>query len=236
MRAKCLIVDDEALARNVLEKYISEIEALELVFQCNNALDALSYMSQNRVDIIFLDINMPELNGLEMIETLPSPPKIIICTAYSEFALESYEYGVTDYLLKPIKFERFVKAVNRVIQMNITRDVKDEDEHPAADMIRSIFVKENNIIRKIDLEDILFIEAYGNYLKIETASHQFVIRGTLTEFGKKLPEKQFSRVHKSFIVSISNIKKVEGNMVVICDKEIPVGHLFRNELMKRLNI
>lgn len=234
MSAKCLIVDDEALARKVLEKYISEIEALELVYQCNNALDALSYMAQNKVDIIFLDINMPELNGLEMIKTLPNPPKIIICTAYSEFALESYEYGVTDYLLKPIKLERFVKAVNKVIQLNIN-DNKEESVSVTG-KTDSVFVKENSIIRKIDCADILYVEAYGNYLKIETRSHQFVIRGTLTEFGNKLPEKLFSRIHKSFIVSISEIKKVEGNIVVIGDKEIPVGHLYKNELLKRLNL
>jgi len=236
MKAKCLIVDDEALARNVLEKYISEIEALELVFQCNNALDALSYMAQNSVDIIFLDINMPELNGLEMVRTLPNPPKIIICTAYSEFALESFEYGVTDYLLKPIKFERFVKAVNRVIQMNITDNKTIEDNGSYDPKIRSIFVKENSIIRKIDFEDLLYVEAYGNYLKIETKSHQFVIRGTLTEFGIKLPDNLFIRAHKSFIVSISNIKKLEGNILVIGNKEIPVGHLYRNELVKKLKL
>jgi DNA-binding LytR/AlgR family response regulator len=170
-----------------------------------------------------------------MIKTLPNPPKIIICTAYSEFALESYEYGVTDYLLKPIKFERFIKAVNRVIQMNISDNSTIQDMDSVNEKISSIFVKENSIIRKIDFEDILYVEAYGNYLKVETKSHQFVVRGTLTEFGNKLPDKQFSRVHKSFIVSISNIIKVQGNIIVIGDKEIPVGHLYRNELMKRLN-
>jgi DNA-binding LytR/AlgR family response regulator len=236
MKAKCLIVDDEALARSVLEKYISEIEALELVFQCSNALDALSYIAQNSVDIIFLDINMPELNGLEMIRTLHNAPNIIICTAYSEFALESYEYGVTDYLLKPIKFERFVKAVNRVIQMNITDNKTIEDNGSNDRKIRSIFVKENSIIRKIDFEDILYVESYGNYLKIETNSHQFVVRGTLNEFGNKLPDNLFIRVHKSFIVSILNIKKLEGNILVIGNKEIPVGHLYRNELIKKLKL
>ena len=236
MKTKCLIVDDEALARNVLEKYISEIGALELVFQSNNALDALSYMAQNSVDIIFLDINMPELNGLEMIRTLPNPPKIIICTAYSEFALESFEYGVTDYLLKPIKFERFVKAVNRIIQMNISGSKTMEDNGSTAQGISSIFVKENSIIRKIDFEDILYVEAYGNYLKIETKPHQFVVRGTLTEFGIKLPDNLFIRIHKSFIVSIPSIKKLEGNILVIGNKEIPVGHLYRNELIKKLKV
>jgi DNA-binding LytR/AlgR family response regulator len=179
---------------------------------------------------------MPELNGLEMVRTLPNPPKIIICTAYSEFALESFEYGVTDYLLKPIKFERFVKAVNRVIQMNITDNKTIEDISSNDLKIRSIFVKENSIIRKIDFEDILYVEAYGNYLKIETNPHQFVIRGTLTEFGIKLPDNLFTRVHKSFIVSIPNIKKLEGNILVIGNKEIPVGHLYRNELIKRLKL
>ena len=236
MRAKCLIIDDEALARDVLEKYISKVDALELVHQSKSALDALSYLAQNRVDIIFLDINMPELNGLEMLKTLQNPPKVIITTAYSEFALESYEYDIVDYLLKPIQFERFVKAVNRVIIKNISsKDVQNDDDYHETD-IQSVFIKENNVIQKIDFKDILYLEAYGNYLKIITPSQNYVTRGTLIDFEKKLPATQFIKIHKSFLVAISKIKKLEGNRLFVGNSEIPVGHLYKNDLIKKLNI
>ena len=163
MKLKCLIVDDEVLAQDVIEKYITTIPTLELVGKCDNAVETISFLHNHQVDLLFLDLNMPELSGLEILKTLTNHPKVILTTAYSEYALESYEYGVVDYLLKPIKLERFIKAVNKVVEQFSENTIKEDI--PEKQHAQSIFIKEDQVTYQIDLNDILFIEAYGNYLK-----------------------------------------------------------------------
>lgn len=231
---KCLIVDDEDLAQDVIEKYIESMPMLELSGKCKNAIEAISHLYENTVHIMFLDINMPEVNGLEMLRTLNNPPKVILTTAYSEFALESYELGVIDYLLKPIKLDRFIKAVNRAVEQVNKKESSRINTDSIQEENKSLFIKEDHITYSIDFKDILFVEAYGNYLKVYTHEKTYVIRETMQNIIGKLHEKQFIRVHKSYIVSLEKIKKIMGNIIYIETHEIPVGNTFKSELSNRL--
>lgn len=230
MKLNCLIVDDEPIAQQILEKYISQIKALHLVENCNNAFDALNVLHREKIDVLFLDIKMPSLTGLDMLKTLQNPPKVILTTAYSEFGVESYEYGTTDYLLKPISFERFLKTVNKILMPQntplATNQTKEKAEEPTF-----IFFRADKKIHKYYLKDILFVEGSGNYVKIHTLNEKpLMVLDKLTELQEKLPEKQFIRVHKSFIVNILHIHKIEGNMINVKDKEIPVSATFKSKL------
>ena len=233
MQIKCLIVDDEVLAQDVIEKYISTIPTLNLVGKCDNAVEAISFLHNHQVDLLFLDLNMPELSGLDMLKTLSNPPKVILTTAYSEYALESYEYGIVDYLLKPIKLERFIKAVNKVVEQYYSNEI-NEDIHEKK-YSQAIFIKEDQVTYQISLNDILFIEAYGNYLKVQTLEKVYVSRDTMHEMEEKLPKELFMRVHKSFIVSLTKISSVSGNRIFINKQEIPVGEMYKMALKQKIS-
>ncbi len=232
MQLNCLIVDDEILAQDVIEKYVMTIPTLKLVGKCDNAVEAISFLHNNQVDLLFLDLNMPELSGLEMLKTLTSPPKVILTTAYSEYALESYEYGVVDYLLKPIKLERFIKAVNKVVEQYSDQSTNESlsDNLP----VQTIFIKEDQITYQVNQSEILYVEAYGNYLKVHTTGKVYVTRDTMHEMEKKLPEELFMRVHKSFIISLLKIASVSGNRIYIKKQEIPVGEIYKIALKKKI--
>ena len=234
MELKCLIVDDEKLAQDVIEKYISSIPTLKLVGKCDNAIDALSFLHNNTVDLLFLDLNMPELSGLEMLKTLSVSPKVILTTAYSEYALESYEYGVIDYLLKPIKLERFIRAVNKVIESY--KPQKDSLVEQTKDTSTGLFLKEDQVTYQLAYNEILFIEAYGNYLKVHTSERTYVTRDTMHDMVEKLPEQLFQRVHKSYTISMSKIELVKGNRVYINGVEIPIGEMYKMILKQRIEI
>lgn len=234
MKLKCIIVDDEPLAHGVLEKYISRINSLELVGKCNNAIEAINFIHYNPVDLIFLDINMPELSGIDMLKSLQHQPKIIITTAYSEFALDGYEFGVSDYLLKPIKFDRFLKSVNRVIEslpkISSSNEPNSEIQNEKENFI---FLKQEQSVFKVTYSDILYFEALGNYLQVYTTSQKIIVRETMAEMEVKLPIDIFIRIHKSTIVNFTRIEKFINNQVFIAGKEFPVGTLYKNELVKR---
>jgi DNA-binding LytR/AlgR family response regulator len=228
---KCLIVDDEVLAQDVIEKYISNIPTLKLVGRCDSAVEAISFLHNHNVDLLFLDLNMPELSGLDMLKTLTRPPKVILTTAYSEFALESYEYGVIDYLLKPIKLERFIKAVNKVAAQYSVQEKETKGDPP----VSSIFIIEDQVTYKVVHDDILYVEAYGNYLKIHTQGKIYVTRETMQEMEKKLPSDMFIRIHKSYIISLPKIDSISGNRVYINQQEIPVGEMYKIALKQKIN-
>lgn len=232
MIIQCLIVDDEVLAQDVIEKYITNIPTLKLVGKCDSGVEAISFLHNNPVDLIFLDLNMPELSGLDMLKTLTNPPKVILTTAYSEYALESYEYGVVDYLLKPIKLERFIKAVNKVVEQ-FSEHLVDK-EVPEKQQPQTIFIKEDQVTYQVNLNDILFIEAYGNYLKVHTLEKIYVTRDTLHDMEDKLPIEKFMRIHKSYIVSLSKFESVSGNRVYINNMEIPVGEMYKMALKQKI--
>ena len=231
MKFNCLIVDDEPIAQQILEQYIAQIEALHLIEKCSNAFEALNVLHKEQIDILFLDIKMPSLSGLDMLKTLQNPPKVILTTAFSEFAVESYEYGIIDYLLKPIAFKRFLKSVNKILipkseELSIGGLYKKAEIEPTF-----IFFKADKKIHKYHFADILFIEGSGNYVKIHTANERpLMVLDKLTELQEKLPVKQFIRVHKSFIINVSHIQKIEGNMINIKDKVIPISATFKPNL------
>jgi len=225
MELRCLIVDDEVLAQDVIAKYITTLPTLKLVGRCDNAIEAISFLHNNSVDLLFLDLNMPELSGLEMLKTLSNSPKVIITTAYSEYALESYDYDVVDYLLKPIKLDRFVKAINKVVARSEQKLTEADTSNKQ--IARTLFIKEDHITHQLSTDLIYYIEAYGNYLKIHTAEKVYVIRETMQDMLEKLPKTQFIRVHKSYIVAIGKINSVRANRVYIDEAELPVGELYK---------
>lgn len=227
----CIIVEDEMPAQRILVSYISRIPDLRLVGTYSNALDAMQFLHGNQVDLLLLDINMPEMSGLEFLETLEPKPAVIITTAYGEYALEGFELGVTDYLLKPYSFHRFCKAVNRCA--NILGKISDKlhEETPNSFSVDDfISIKVDSGEQNIPICDILFIESCGNYLKINCIDNRYLVRETLAGFLQKLPADQFLRIHRSFVVAISRVGKVTGNTLIIGDQVIPVGNLYKSAL------
>jgi DNA-binding LytR/AlgR family response regulator len=237
MKLHCLVVDDEPIAQQILEKYIVQIEALQLVGKANNAFEALNILHREKIDVLFLDIKMPSLSGLDMLKTLQNPPKIILTTAFSEFGVESYEYGITDYLLKPIAFERFLKAVNKILMpKNLDFPVQAIQEKKMSEN-EFIFFKADKKIHKFYFKDILFIEGSGNYVKIHTENATpLMVLEKLSDLEGKLPQNQFMRVHKSFIMNKLHIKKMEGNQIFVGTQIIPISATYREEIMEMLGI
>jgi DNA-binding LytR/AlgR family response regulator len=236
MKIKCIIVDDEPLAQSVLVNYISALPSLELVKTCNNAIEAIAYLHEHKVDLMFLDIKMPELSGLDMLKTLPDPPTVIITTAHSEYAMEGYEYSVVDYLLKPFSLERFLKAVNKVVQKE-EKLIRTEPRSGMSDT-DFIFLKIDKTLQKVQYSEILYIEGYGNFIKVYlNGNKMMLVSETMTNIEKRLPETLFIRTHKSYIVSIKNIAMIYLHDVKVGGKSIPVGNIYKmkvDEVLKKL--
>lgn len=225
---KCIIVDDEPAAHYVLANYIKQNPQLELVFQGYNGIEAMDYLRENPVDLMFLDINMPEISGMELLKILPTHPKTILTTAYSEYALESYDYGVIDYLLKPIYFPRFLKAIDRFFA---TETVKARTEET---IVNSVSVKVDGYFMDIELDQLLFAQSFGNYVKLHTIKRTYLASITTTEFEKCLPEKNFMRIHKSYIVALDKIEATDKDFVIIKNEKLPVGITYKRELSDRI--
>ena len=228
---RCLIIEDEPLAQNVLKKYIEDLPSLELVAICSDALEAQGIVQSKNIQLLFLDINLPKLSGINFLKTLPQPPAVIFTTAYPEFAVEGFELNAIDYLLKPFSFERFLKAVNKASAKtgqvtNVAAEEKNADDF--------IFLKADKKVYKIDLEDILYAEATGDYAKVVTKDGQYIANTTLKKLLEELPSHRFLRVHKSYIISASKIKFFEGNYVKVGNTDIPIGAAYREEVFARL--
>jgi DNA-binding LytR/AlgR family response regulator len=225
---KCIIVDDEPAAHYVLANYIKQNPELELVFQGYNGIEAMNYLRENKVDLMFLDINMPEISGMELLTIIPTHPKTILTTAYSEFALESYDYGVIDYLLKPIYFPRFLKAVDRFFAAESIKAKEDEA------IVNSVSVKVDGYFMDIELDQLLFAQSFGNYVKLHTIKRTYLASITTSELEKCLPEKNFMRIHKSYIVALDKIDATEKDFVSIKNEKLPIGITYKRELSDRL--
>jgi DNA-binding LytR/AlgR family response regulator len=228
---KCIIVEDEHLAQDILKKYIGLVPSLSLISCFSNASQAFSFLLSNEIDLIFLDINMPELNGIEFLKTLPRKFQVILTTAYSEFALEGYEYAVSDYLLKPIRYERFLKAIHHVLQTS----PKEENHILVEENITKdhLLIKEDHVTHELAFFDVLYVEAFGNYLKIHTRTNKPILtRITMLEMEALLPAALFIRIHKSFIVSIHAVVKIETNTVLVSSHKIPLGATYKQEVRK----
>ena len=228
---KCILADDEPIARQILENYIQELPNLELITSCKNAFEVMEILQKQAVDILFLDINMPKLSGLSLLKTMRQKPAVIITTAYSEYAIEGFELDVTDYLLKPFSLERFIQAVHKVKPADSTKShivIQKEDLH------KSIFVKSDKKIIKIDFEAITHIEAYGNYIKIFVNNKMVLTPQTLSDFLEKLPS-VFLRIHKSYVINFNTLKLIDGNQVVLHNEiKLPVGKSYRKEVLGRI--
>jgi len=230
---RCLIVDDEPPAREIIRRYIEQVSSLQLAGECANAIQAFTFLQQQAVDLLFLDIRMPQLNGNDFLKTLKNPPKVIFTTAYSEYAVEGYELDAVDYLLKPVPFDRFLKAVNKAYQLKAARH-----EPPAlAEETRNdsfVYFRADRKMVKVMLDDILFIESMKDYIKVMTKSGTIITKQSISSVEAMLPEKKFIRTHRSFIVSLDKIKSFTSELIDIAATEVPVGKLYRNAVMKVL--
>lgn len=228
----CILIEDEVLAQNVMKKYISEHPSLHLVAVCADALEAQQLLARQPVSILFVDINLPRLSGIGFLKSLPQlPPAIIFTTAYSEFAVEGFELNAVDYLVKPFSFERFLKAVNKAFEKLGQRTPGHTGVSPA-----SIFIKADKKVYNIILDEILYLEALDDYVKVVTTQAGYLVHDTLKNLQEQLPAAFFIRVHKSYIIAKSRIIFFEGNYVKVGDKDIPIGASFRDEVKKILGI
>lgn len=222
---RCLLVDDEELALDVLEIYIDRLEGFEVAGRCTDTFGANYFLQENKVDLVFLDIQMPKINGMEWIKSQENPPKVIFCTAFDRFAVESYEVNAVDYLLKPISFERFEKAVLKAAEIiNLERDkvVSNKDEF--------ITVRSERKLYKIAVDEIIYIHSLSNYYKIVTPDKRIVVYGSLSALENKLPSLQFLRIHRSYLVAMKRIEAVSNTSVLISGKELPVGRKYKSSI------
>jgi DNA-binding LytR/AlgR family response regulator len=232
-KLRVLIVDDEPLAQEVIEQYLQNINELELVGKCSNALEAFEVLHNEHIDLMFLDISMPVISGIDFLRSLRMAPAVIITTAYPDFALQGYELDVIDYLVKPISLERFMKAVNKVI---------DRIKKPAPVIVESkqikadyMFVKCDQKLIKIRFNDIDYIEGMKDYVKIFTTDRMIVTLHTMKFFENNLPSHIFIRIHKSYIVNVDAIKTISGNELEINQTRIPIGNSFKDNVLKHIN-
>lgn len=234
MEVKCLIVDDEPLAIKVLERYLAEVEDFRCVGTCANAVEAMRFLADHPVDLIFLDINMPKLSGMEFLRTLKNPPLIAITTAYREYALESYDYDVVDYLVKPIEFPRFFRMVQKVLErLKIKPSAADLPETPDQKPDH-LFLKVDKKSVKVFFKDILYIESLKDYVMVRTATEDLIVHHNLQSFTELLPPEHFMRIHRSYTVSLDKIKALDGNQVVIGGKHLPIGRNYQPDVKGRI--
>ena len=234
-KPKCLIVDDEPLARDVLRRYCNKLPVLDLVGECSNAIEAFMFLQSNEVDILFLDIRMPELLGTELIQSIKNPPKVIFTTAYKEYAWDGFELDAVDYLLKPIRFDRFLKAVNKSLPGYENLLGNEPFEMDRKSGIDSIYLRIDRKQVRIVLDEILYIESDKDYIKIYTQDKMHLCRQTISAIEALVNKNEFVRIHRSFIVPINKIKSYTHETVEINKKELPIGKFYLNHFLKIVN-
>jgi len=232
MKMKCIIVDDEPLAIEIIESYIGRLDDLEIVATCNNAIKAFEILQKEDIDLMFLDIQMPKLTGIDFIKTLQHPPKIILTTAYRDYALESYELDVVDYLLKPISFDRFLVALQKAY-----KDEKSESGYSInSDTVEGyIYLKADKKMVKVMLCDILYIESLKDYIRVKTADKDVITHQKISYLEEKLPDDLFIRIHRSFIVPLKKVESYSSSAIEVPGKELPIGRLYKNKVLDTLN-
>jgi DNA-binding LytR/AlgR family response regulator len=230
---KCLVVDDEPLARDVIRRYIEKVPILHLVGECGNAIDALILLQNEAVDLIFLDIQMPQLTGTEFAKALRNAPKIIFTTAFKEYAIDGFELNAIDYLLKPIRFERFLRAITKAYpQTSVDINIPQPEITNKKNNSGFIYLKADRKMIKVMLDDILYIESARDYLKIFTHNNFIITRQTTSSIENMLSEEEFIRIHRSFIVSLKKINSFTHETVEIGKKELPIGKFYLNSFLK----
>lgn len=229
---KAILIDDEPLAINVLKNYVDQVKELQLIQTFTNAIDASTFLQRNEVDIIFLDINMPIMNGLDLLGALNSKAMVVMTTAHEEYALKSYELEAIDYLVKPIPFPRFLKTIHRIIKL---REGLPKSNTQTKSENQSIFIKiDKKKLQKIYLDDIIVIESLKDYIRIKTKSNKFIIHKTLSSFTDELPSDKFIRIHRSYTVAIDKIEAVEGNSIEVQGIRYTIGRSYLNEVKGKI--
>lgn len=229
----CLAVDDEPPALEVLKKYIASIPSLQLAGCCCNAVEALQILQHAKIDLIFLDIQMPQILGTEFLRTLKNPPKIIFTTAFRKFAVEGFELDAVDYLLKPISFERFLKAVNKVMDRNLPIIKETESSHNNQEAF--ICFRADRKVIKVPLNDILFIESLKDYVKVVTTSKSIVTKQSISSVEEMLPRNDFVRIHRSYIVSLTKVQSYNSELIEIDKHELPISRMYRHQVERALH-
>ena len=233
MKIRCLIVDDEPLALDVLETYIGRVDNLELVCRCNNAVEAYNCLQTEHIDLMFLDIQMPKLTGIDFLKSLTNPPKVIFTTAYRDYAVEGYELNAVDYLLKPISFDRFLKAIAKVTPQEhkptATIAASEQDYKDAF-----IYLKADKKMVKVMLSDILYIESLKDYIRVKTETKEIISYQKISFLEEKLPADKFLRIHRSFIIALDKVQAFSATAVDLGKNEIPIGRLYKNEVLQIL--
>ena len=229
----CLIVDDEPLAREVLKSHLSKIDSLEIAGTAGDAIEAFDFLNKNKVDLLFLDIQMPEMKGTDLIKNLKNPPAVILTTAHRQYALEGYDLNVLDFLLKPISFPRFMQAVEKFFMQYNSPD--EITIHKRSNSEEFLYIREKNIIHKISLSDIIYAESMGDNLTIHTSERSVTSRITISSVEKLLPSGDFIRVHRSFIISVKHVTSFSPVSIYIGKKEFPIGKSYRDDVLKELD-
>lgn len=223
MKINCVIIDDEPLAINVIKNHLQEFKNIVIIDTFNNPIEAIQTIESNKIDVLFLDINMPKMNGLDFLKNTQIKPHVVITTAYREYAIEGYDLDVLDYLVKPIPFPRFLKTVNKLTQRihNSSLDIKDiENSH--------IFLKVDKKLVKVKYDSILYIESLKDYIKVSTTIDNYIVHKSLTSITEELPDNNFLRIHRSYTVALDKVNYIEGNSLNINDKRIPIGRKYLN--------
>ena len=223
----CIIVDDDDASRSALAQLAKQVDNLVVVRSCSTSVEAMNVLKKESVDLLFLDIEMPEMSGMELLKALDDRPQVIFTTSHKEYAIDAFEMNVVDYLVKPVTLPRFLKAVAKAKDNETKDQVSTGQEY--------FFIKKDSVLNKVPIKDILWIEALGDYITVHTKDQRFVLHATLKSVESKLPADKFVRVHRSFIIQIDNVKKVEDTTIYINDTSIPVGALYKDNFIKRLN-
>jgi DNA-binding LytR/AlgR family response regulator len=231
---KCIIVDDEPLAIEILESFVTKIDQLHLAGTFRNAIAAFTFLQQNHVDLIFLDIQMPKLSGIEFLKTLKSPPKVIFTTAFRDYAIEGFDLEVADYLLKPISFERFLKAVAKVMHKDAVQPATTQIAKAENPGDNYVFFKVDKKMVKTKMSDILFIESIKDYVKVRTTEKEIITQQKISYLEESLPKEQFIRVHRSFIINRERIDAYSATDVEIGKHHVPIGRNYKNDVIRLL--
>jgi len=239
MNINCIVADDEQLAREIIENYIAKVPQLQLVASCSNGTEVYNTLKQLPADLLFLDIKMPQLTGIELLRTVKNPPLVVMTTAYSEYALEVYELNVIDYLLKPVSFERFLKAINKyetITNPAGRRSFINPSEAPESETQTFIYVKSEKKMVRLLIKDIIYIEGLKDYVQLHTADKTIITYQTLIYFEEKLPASHFMRVHRSFIISLDHISSYAATQIELGPHSIPIGNSYSKEVLKKLQL
>jgi len=234
MSVNCLIIDDEPLAVEVIKSHIEKLGSINIVATCHRAAEAFDLLRAKKIDLLFLDIQMPGLSGLEFLRSLRNPPKVILTTAFKEYALEGYELDIVDYLMKPISFERFVRAVNKFFEQQ-ARDIEIHQSNPGCETNDFMYIRTGKMVHKVLIKDIVYVESLKDYVNIHTADRTITARQTLSSIENMMNENLFLRIHRSFIVSINHIIGFTSTSIAISDKNLPIGRNYKQQVFHQLN-